>query len=275
MKDFITKLSISYVIGALYLLQIMPMTAHSKNIWVKDLYSQSRLAVDKRLDFARKPYKTLKFYNIQPGSKVLELFAGDGYYAELFSYAVGDKGTVIAHYRSCSWHGSVSQLKAKKAKNRYKRLNNVETFVEDPNHFNLKENEFDAIFIMDSYHDIFYTADTRWPVIDEENLIQQVFKALKPNGMLGVIDHRAIHGSPTSTGNTLHRIDPSYVKKRLIDAGFIFSGSANFLSNPRDNLKKHMMFVPYKKGGSSRFVFKFTKPKEIKKETKETFVSQF
>ena len=58
--------------------------------------SPERPAADKALDAGRKPDQILAFYEIKPGMKVADIFAGGGYMTELFARIVGPKGTVYS-----------------------------------------------------------------------------------------------------------------------------------------------------------------------------------
>ena len=43
-------------------------------------------------DAHRKPVEVLEFFNINLGMKVLDIFAGGGYYSEILSHTVGASG---------------------------------------------------------------------------------------------------------------------------------------------------------------------------------------
>ncbi|WP_229381055.1 hypothetical protein [Shewanella psychropiezotolerans] len=45
----------------------------------------------------------MHFSGVEQGDKVLDLFAGGGWYSELFSMAVGSKGKVYAQNDSVIW----------------------------------------------------------------------------------------------------------------------------------------------------------------------------
>ncbi|MGH8263399.1 MAG: hypothetical protein ACRET4_07965, partial [Steroidobacteraceae bacterium] len=56
----------------------------------------ARLPADRAEDEWRKPAAVLTFLQVKPGMRVLDVFAGGGYYTELLSYVVGD-GAVLAY----------------------------------------------------------------------------------------------------------------------------------------------------------------------------------
>ncbi len=53
-----------------------------------------RTDADLKQDATRKPAQVIDFVGVKKGDKVLDLLAGGGYYSELLSRAVGDKGEV-------------------------------------------------------------------------------------------------------------------------------------------------------------------------------------
>ena len=60
------------------------------------LASSERPAKDSERDGARKPAEVMQFAGIEAGDHILDLFAGGGWYSELFSMAVGPTGKVYA-----------------------------------------------------------------------------------------------------------------------------------------------------------------------------------
>src|SRR3954464_8423192 len=48
------------------------------------------------LDEGRKPAEVLRFMGLKRGDRVLDYFAGTGYYSEIMAKAVGPKGLVLA-----------------------------------------------------------------------------------------------------------------------------------------------------------------------------------
>ena len=217
----------------------------------------ARTDADRARDATRKPAKVLELFGIKPGMTVLDMFSGGGYYSELLSYIVGPDGKVIAHTNT-AYGGFVGD----EADKRYAgdRLPNVETLLAENNELRLRPEVFDAVMLILSYHDIYYVDEANgWPKIDGPKMLAELFEALKPGGILGVVDHYAAAGSPRETGNTLHRIDAQIVKSELQAAGFVLVDEADFLRNPADDHEK-AVFNPEIRGRTDRFVLKFRKP---------------
>src|SRR5580698_2949682 len=58
--------------------------------------SPDRPAGDKALDAGRRPDQIMAFYEIKPGMKIADIFAGGGYMTELYARIVGPSGTVYS-----------------------------------------------------------------------------------------------------------------------------------------------------------------------------------
>jgi predicted methyltransferase len=92
--------------------------------------------------------------------------------------------------------------------------------------------------------------------LNRENVNAAVFKALKPGGMYGIVDHSAQPGTNDTVTTTLHRIDEKFLIKDVEKAGFRLSGASSALRHPEDDrtwvVFKHL-------GQTDRFMLKFRK----------------
>ena len=134
------------------------------------------------------------------------------------------------------------------------RLQNVEVLMAENNELSLPADTFDAIMLVLSFHDLYHVdAENGWPQIDGVAFLAELKKALKPGGVVAIIDHRAAAGAPPETGNTLHRIDPQLVITNMEASGFELDGESDLLRNPDDDLTKSV-FAPEIRGKTDRFV---------------------
>ena len=226
--------------------------------YVAALDHPERSEEDRARDAGRKPADVLEFFGVAPGMTVLDMFSGGGYYTEILSRLVGSEGTVIAHTNS-----AYATFVGEEATRRYAndRLPNVEILLAENNELSLPPESFDAALMVLAYHDIYYVdPENGWPKIDGPRLVAELYRGLRPGGVLGVVDHTAAAGSPRETGNTLHRIDPEIVITELAAAGFVFQGSSDVLRNVDDDHRLNMA-APEIRGKTDRFVFRFSKPR--------------
>ena len=230
----------------------------NRSIYDKALASDSRLEGDAERDASRQPAAVLTFLGITPGMHVLDLFSGGGYYAEIFANVVGPDGSVVAHSNK-----AYLQFVGEEFVKRYGggRLPNVDILMAENNKLRLDAGQFDAVFMGLAYHDTYWVnPESGWPEIDRGKMNAEIFKALKPGGILGITDHYAAAGTSTDTVGDLHRIDRAIVIADFEAAGFVLVDSSDVLRNADDDHSKSV-FAPDLRGKTDRFALKFRKPK--------------
>jgi predicted methyltransferase len=218
--------------------------------------SPDRPAADKALDAGRRPDQIMTFYGIKPGMKIADVFAGGGYMTELYARIVGPTGKVYSQngpfpeqFKKIedAW---TARLKEPALKNVVK----VSKPFDAPDLLPVAPDSLDAVIIHLNYHDIVGFK------LNRENVNAAVFKALKPGGIYGIVDHSAKPGTGATQTTTLHRIDEDFLIKDVEKAGFKLSGASSALRHPEDdrtwNVFKH-------RGETDRFMLKFTKTPAI------------
>jgi len=219
--------------------------------------SETRPETDRTSDAGRNPEAVLEFFGIQPGDVVLEMWAGGGYYTELLAHVVGDDGRVVVHANT-----PILNFAGEAHTNRHAddRLPNTEILFAENNELALEADSFDAVTIILNYHDLYWASEQYgWDQIDVAQFLAEIFKSVKPGGILGIVDHQAVSGSPSETGNTLHRIDSAIVIAELQAVGFELDGESDALANPEDDHTKGV-FDPEIRGKTDRYVLRFRKP---------------
>ena len=227
------------------------------SIYAAAVASENRTDSDRESDAGRKPEGVLEHFGIQPGDTVLEMWAGGGYYTELLAHVVGESGKVVAHANT-----PMLQFAGEAHTNRHvdNRLPNTEILLAENNELALEADSFDAATIILNYHDLYWSSEEYgWAQIDVPAFLAELYKGIKPGGMLGIVDHQAVSGSAADTGNTLHRIDSAIVIAELECAGFVLDGESNVLANPEDDHTKGV-FDPAIRGMTDRYVLRFRKP---------------
>jgi len=212
---------------------------------------------DVEKDSNRKPDQVLSFFNIKPGMTVLDLFSGSGYYTEMLDTLVGENGKVIAHTNE-----AYIPFSGESYQRRYLdgRLAQTETIINEADDLQLNPGSLDAAMLVLTWHDFLYAdVEHGWQAIDETLLLDKLCSAIKPGGVLGLIDHVANSGGDLEqVAKTLHRVDPQVVRNFFATSCFTLEAEAEFLRNTDDD---HTL-TPFDKtirGKTDRFVFRFVR----------------
>ncbi len=219
------------------------------------LMHASRSAQDTADDALRKPGEVMRFFKIERGMSVFDVFAGGGYYSELLSYAVGPEGSVTL-YNNNPWNAYV--LKAVDARLADNRLPNVRRMMKSPDALiDLDEQHDAAIFIL-GMHDIYYGDPPNWPAIDKDRFLTGIYALLKEGGVLGVIDHNGTKRDLAGIAKDLHRVDPAQIISDLEAVGFTLEARSEILRNSDDDLSTSV-FLPENRRKTDRSVLRFRK----------------
>ncbi|QXQ06617.1 methyltransferase [Sphingosinicellaceae bacterium] len=206
-------------------------------------------------DAKRHGPEILAFAGVRPGSKVVDLIPGGGYWTRLLAKSVGPKGHVYgvwpAEYAKVD-DDEPGPYRALVASPGYANV----SVLDQPAAAFATPEKVDLVFTAQNYHD--YVDKFMGPV-DPATLNKAVFAALKPGGIYLIIDHAAEPGSGHRDTDTLHRIDPAAVKAEVTAAGFRFVGESRLLANPADTHTKKV-FDPAVRGTTDQFIYKFRKP---------------
>jgi len=210
---------------------------------------------DRNRDAARKPVESLQFSGVKPGDAVADFNAGAGYFTRLFSGVVGNRGHVYAiepveiqQYIA----KSTAELQDYAAGHRNITVS-VETALQSL-HLPAK---LDLFWISQNYHDLH---NKYFGPVDIVAFNKAAFDALKPGGAYVVLDHRAAPGAPADVTETLHRIDPSAVRREIEAAGFVFDSDSELLANAADP-RTIKVFDKSVQGHTDQFLLKFRKPR--------------
>ena len=222
--------------------------------------SPDRPPADREQDARRHPQQVLEFAGITPGMYVVDVFSAGGYYTELLARVVGPKGQVTAYNNPPYARFAAKGIAARYAGDRLPNVRQVTATIEDLKL--LPSSQDAAIFIM-SYHDLYWRpTDGSWPATDPMLLLSKLHAALKPGGVVLVQDHVANPGGdPAQVVDSLHRIDPSLVKRDFEKAGFVLLGESDLLAHPDDD-HTGLVFNEPIRGKTDQFLFRFRKPSQ-------------
>ncbi|TQV87933.1 class I SAM-dependent methyltransferase [Aliikangiella coralliicola] len=214
-----------------------------------------RPQADTARDKVRLPEKVLTFFKIQSGDRVAELLAADGYYTELLSRCVGEKGKVYMQNNQKFYDFQTDRAVNERLADN--RLPNVVRWDKELSDLGFEAQSLDKLLMVLVLHDFY------WMEQDVSQIIQQAYISLKPGGILGVVDHAAVEGSGAyhaSDMHGLHRIDKNFVIKQMQEAGFILDGDSDALAQPDDDRTQAFFSADLKGKPTDRFMLRFRKP---------------
>jgi predicted methyltransferase len=189
--------------------------------------SPDRSPADRETDKRRHPAQLLAFSGVKPGMTVFDFGTGRGYTAELIARAVGPEGSVVAQNDPIIYEKFMKgQWDPRFGSAVMRNVTPVVRPADDP--IPSGTGPFDLITAIYMYH------DTVWMGRDRAAMNIAFFGALKPGGMLVLVDHAGKPGTGATQTDTLHRIEESVVKTELEAAGFKLVDEADFLRNPND-----------------------------------------
>jgi predicted methyltransferase len=226
-------------------LEVAAMTDAAAQV---QLDSHGRTAQDLARDATAKPGQVIAFSEVSKGMVIADILGGGGYYSELLSQIVGKEGKVYLHNNKAYLRFVGNELKARMKAN---RLVNVIDYKREIDSLGFTDNSLDAIFFILGYHDLYHSSK-RWDV-NAEHFLDQLTRALKPGGLLLVVDHSAPKGSNIEHTQKLHRIDEEYVKKELLGKGFTLHKASQILRNKKDS-RLMSAFHPEIRRRTDRFV---------------------
>jgi len=221
------------------------------------LADPARPEADKKDDAARKPAEVLAFAQIRPGSTVLEMEAGRGWYSDILSSAVGPSGKLIVQYPPQFNYGDA----AFKARTDAGRLTNATITVTPFDKLQAADNSVDTVLWILGPHEVYFTPRGAEAGVlgDPRKTYAEIVRVLKPGGVFIAMDHAADAGAPASIAQTTHRVDPAVVLQAAKQAGLQFVDKSDVLANPSDDRTK-MVFDASVRRHTDQFLFRFRKP---------------
>jgi predicted methyltransferase len=186
-------------------------------------------------DVYRHPRETLQFFGLRPDQTVVEIWPSRGWYMEILAPYLRDHGKYYAAIEAPDIAGASQEAKDDAAFLR-KRI------ADDPAHFgkvvvtNLHPPQLTEI-CPPGTADVVLTFRNVHNWIDDGTQQQQFaafFKALKPGGVLGVVEHRAKPGASVDEMRKSGYVDEAYLKKLATTAGFRFDAESPVNNNPKD-----------------------------------------
>jgi predicted methyltransferase len=207
-------------------------------------------------DTARRPAEVLAFAGVTAGERVADFMSGGAYFTRLFSRIVGDRGRVYAflpeeQLKNCA----PEETAGTRSIMGDAHYANVQVLSAPVARFSTPE-PLDLIWTSLNFHDLY---DSFMGPANVPQVVAALFQALKPGGVLVIVDHVAQPGSELRDTASLHRIDPEVIIRTVTAAGFVLEAESGLLRNAADNHELRV-FDPAIRGHTDQVLLKFRKP---------------
>lgn len=187
-------------------------------------------------DRYRHPKTTLEFFGLQPALTVLEVWPAPGYYTEILAPYLRERGRYYAAGFALSqeitprWRHEVQQefvAKLSAAPQQYDQvvvseLGPIAAWQPAP------AGTVDLALTFRNVHNWMKGGY-------ERDVFAALFKALKPGGVLGVVEHRAKPGTPLEKMIESGYVTEAYVIELAQRAGFRLAAKSEINANPKDS----------------------------------------
>lgn len=219
----------------------------------------------------RHPVETLTFFGIQDDMTVVELWPFGGWYTSILAPFLHDHGKYYAaaidpdtkDKRELNYN-----VELKKMFDAHPDIYDkaITTALAPGNKEIAPAGTADMVLTFRNIH------NWHWASIDKD-VFAEAYRALKPGGILGVVEHRANPGMPASDSPPHAYVHEDYAIPMIESVGFKLLGKSDINNNPRDTKDYPVWSLPpnYMNGDkdrakyeaigeSDRFTLKFMKP---------------
>jgi predicted methyltransferase len=183
-------------------------------------------------DAYRHPLETLEFFGLKPTMTVLEIGPGEGWYTELLAPTLAAKGKLLVTTPSPdgplevrgTFYGQRIKRFLDTAPEVYGKVERVVTT--GPLKLDM-DGKLDMVILARGLHGAARDGQA-------DALLGEVFRALKPGGVLGVEQHRAAPGANAADTAKKGYLSEAYVIEVAEKAGFKLAGKSEVNANPKD-----------------------------------------
>ena len=197
--------------------------------------SDIRSASHKARDEFRNPQQTLNFFGIQENMAVVEIWPGGGWYSEILAPMLADKGAFYAAHFPVGtdvayFNKHLPKYQAKIANTPGMEKTKITQF--HPKHAPemAPNGSADAVLTFRNLHNFYMNGDEALKLT-----LAASFKALKPGGIFGVVDHRLPENLDAEKNRNSGYIKQSVVINMAEEAGFKLVAESAINANALDN----------------------------------------
>ena len=219
MKTIFNKIILMILISS-----IPNLSAHDLQSAVN---SEDRDTKNAARDSSRHPIETLSFFEIESDMTIIELSPGGGWYTEILANFLHEPGNLIAaHFDPNSERAYFKRSRAnfEKKMGANSMFDNVQMSAINSNL--AKPNSVDAVLTFRNLHN--------WLGAEIDLIFSNSYKALKPGGIFGVVEHRAKPGTSMDVMKKSGYVTEEHAIEIARKHGFELVAKSEINANPKD-----------------------------------------
>ena len=218
------KIIFNKIILMILISSIPNLSAHDLRSAVN---SEDRDPKNAARDSSRHPIETLSFFEIESDMTIIELSPGGGWYTEILANFLHEPGNLIAaHFDPNSERAYFKRSRAnfEKKMGANSMFDNVQ--MSAINSSLAKPNSADAVLTFRNLHN--------WLGAEMDLIFSNSYKALKPGGIFGVVEHRAKPGTSMDVMKKSGYVTEEHAIEIARKHGFELVAKSEINANPKD-----------------------------------------
>jgi predicted methyltransferase len=218
---------------AVSILFVAPVHAAPNPALKAAVANSTRLESEKPRDKYRHPLETLDFFGVAPNQTLIEYSPGGGWYTRILMPLLAAHG----HYIAAVGNNPKAIEGARKLIAPLPGATKAEVNGFDVASATMaKPNSVDRVLTFRNIHNLLMPEDGGAKDGSVARaFFRAAFKALKPGGMLGVVDHRLPEKADAARENSSGYVKRSTVIRLATEAGFKLAGESEINANPKDS----------------------------------------
>lgn len=216
-----------------------PSTLRTEELLDHIMASSHRELGNRQRDIFRHPKETLLFFGITENMTVVEVWPYGGWYTEILAPLLRNRGKLYAASFALG-SKQIAPYQKHLHEQFIQKLNEAPAFYDRVVVTALDAPEFSAIAPKASA-DLVLTFQNIHNWVSRNNAtetFQAMYEALKPGGVLGIVEHRGHAGSPGQQEIKNGYVSEDHVVALAREAGFTLVGNSEINANPKDS-KNH------------------------------------
>lgn len=192
-----------------------------------------RAAKNRARNSERHPVETLAFFGVRPDSHVLELWPGGGWYTEVLAPYTRDCGSLrVTNYDVAG----PDTFYPKMARRLQAKFDGAAALYGKIQSVTVTPPAIPALADPDSLDFVLTFRNNHGWIRDglQDAIYAAAVAALKPGGVLGVVQHRARQGTPSTTAGDIGYVDTAVIIAAAEKAGLVLEEQSEINANDKD-----------------------------------------